>query len=204
MDWPKRLKIIKGVARGLFYLYEELPMLTLPHGHLKSANVLINDNYEPLLTDYALVPVVNQSHASEVMVAYKSPEVTATGKPSKKSDVWSLGILILEVLTGKFPATYLQKGKVGTDLAEWVSSVAKEEWTGEVFGSEMKMNTSGQGQMMKMLQIGLGCCEGNVEKRWEMKVALEKIEEIKERGEGDEEEDSSVLSEVELSSTKDS
>jgi serine/threonine protein kinase len=63
VHWAARLKIVKGVARALSYLYGELGMLTVPHGHLKSSNILLDGHYEPLLTDYALVPVTNQSHA---------------------------------------------------------------------------------------------------------------------------------------------
>ncbi|XP_073001526.1 pollen receptor-like kinase 4 [Typha latifolia] len=186
LDWPTRLKVIRGVARGLAYLYEELPMLTVPHGHLKSSNVLLDDSYEPLLMDYALVPLMNQSHASQVMVAYKSPECAQHGKPFKKSDVWSLGILILEVLTGKFPTNYLRQGRAETDLASWVNSVVREEWTGEVFDKEMKRTKNGEGEMLKMLQVGLGCCEVDVEKRWELNEAVRKIEDLKEKGSDDE------------------
>uniref|UniRef100_A0A0D3F1E2 Protein kinase domain-containing protein n=1 Tax=Oryza barthii TaxID=65489 RepID=A0A0D3F1E2_9ORYZ len=127
LDWGKRLRIIRGTARGLGHLYDELPMLTVPHGHLKSSNVLLDGDMEAVLSDYALVPVVTASAAAQVMVAYKAPEcvaAAAAGKPSKKSDVWSLGILILEVLTGKFPANYLRQGRQdNADLAGWVSSV---------------------------------------------------------------------------------
>ncbi|KAL2896701.1 hypothetical protein RDABS01_038485 [Bienertia sinuspersici] len=54
LRWSTRLKIIKGVARGLAYLFRELPQLHLPHGHLKSSNVLLDDNFEPLLSDMDL------------------------------------------------------------------------------------------------------------------------------------------------------
>lgn len=156
-------------------------MLTVPHGHLKSSNVLLDDSFEPILTDYALLPVMNRSHASQVMVAFKSPECAQHGKPSKKSDIWSFGILILEILTGKFPANYLRQGNAGTDLASWVNSVVREEWTGEVFDTAMKGTKNGEGEMLKLLQIGLGCCEADVERRWELGVVLNKIEELRER-----------------------
>uniref|UniRef100_A0A0E0LEC4 non-specific serine/threonine protein kinase n=1 Tax=Oryza punctata TaxID=4537 RepID=A0A0E0LEC4_ORYPU len=222
LDWPRRLKIIKGVARGLAHLYDELPMLTVPHGHLKSSNVLLDAAFEPILSDYALVPVITPHHAAQVrrlnndgdddraprrradtdwewfvlqvMVAYKSPECGETGRPSKKSDVWSLGILILEVLTGKFPANYHRQGRKGTDLAGWVHSVVREEWTGEVFDQEMRGTRGGEGEMVKLLKVGLGCCESDVDKRWDHREALARIEELRDRDPGAGAGDSSAAS----------
>ncbi|XP_015642413.2 pollen receptor-like kinase 5 [Oryza sativa Japonica Group] len=196
LDWPRRLKIIKGVTRGLAHLYDELPMLTVPHGHLKSSNVLLDAAFEPILSDYALVPVMTPRHAAQVMVAYKSPECGETGRPSKKSDVWSLGILILEVLTGKFPANYHRQGRTGTDLAGWVHSVVREEWTGEVFDQEMRGARGGEGEMVKLLKVGLGCCESDVDKRWDLRDALARIEELRERDAGAGADDSSAASSV--------
>ncbi|WOG85751.1 hypothetical protein DCAR_0104944 [Daucus carota subsp. sativus] len=182
LDWPTRLRIIKGVGKGLNYLYKAFPSLALPHGHLKSSNVLLDETFVPLLSDYALVPVINKEHAYQFMVAYKSPELAQNNRLTRKTDVWCLGILILEMLTGKFPANYLKQGKGGNaDLASWVNSVVREEWTGEVFDKDMKGTANGQGEMLKLLKIGMCCCEWNVEKRWDLKEALEKINELKER-----------------------
>ncbi|XP_057968218.1 pollen receptor-like kinase 4 [Malania oleifera] len=187
LEWPARLKIIKGVVKGMAYLYSELPSLMLPHGHLKSSNVLLNEFMEPLLTDYALVPLINAEDAQQLMVAYKSPEYAQLGRTLKKTDVWSLGILILEVLTGKFPAIYLtQGGASGTDLTSWVESIAREESAAEVFDKEMGDTKNAEGEMKKLLKIGLACCEEDVERRWELREAVEKVEELKERDYEDE------------------
>ncbi|KAM3281733.1 pollen receptor-like kinase 2 [Capsicum chacoense] len=197
LDWPTRLKIIKGVAKGLLYLYNELPSLTAPHGHLKSSNVLLNESYEPLLTDYALLPVVNLEHAQEHMIAYKSPEFKHSGRITRKNDVWTLGILILEIITGKFPSNFLQQGKGSdTDLATWVRSVVNEDMSDvEVFEKDMRGTKNAEGEMMKLLNIGLGCCNLDIDKRFDMKEAMERIEEVKER-DGDDDFYSSYASEA--------
>nr|XP_043629189.1 pollen receptor-like kinase 4 [Erigeron canadensis] len=195
LDWPTRLNIIKGVTQGLDYLYKQLSHLSIPHGHLKSSNVLLDKAFNPLLADYALVPVVNRHHARDFMVAYKSPEFTYHDRITNKTDVWCLGILILEMLTGKFPANYLKQGKGGSsDLETWVNSVVREEWTGEVFDKDMKGTRNSEGEMFKLLKIGMSCCEWNIERRWDLKMAVEKIGELKEKG-SDEESSSCVSDE---------
>ncbi|KAJ3676820.1 hypothetical protein LUZ60_002544 [Juncus effusus] len=184
LDWTVRLKIVKGVAQGLAYLYEQLSVLQVPHGHLKSSNVLLGCYFEPLLSDYALVPVVNQSHATNAMAAFRSPERRLTGRPSKKSDVWCLGHLILEILTGKpgIPNndTSVHKGQVH-DLSLWVISVPKEEWVEKVIDGDLAraLNGSPDLETVKILmEIGLACCEPDMDKRCEMKEAVDKIEEL--------------------------
>lgn len=156
--------------------------MSLPHGHLKSSNVLLDANYEPLLSDYALAPVINKDHAHQYMAAYKSPESTQTTRLTRKTDVWCLGILILELLTGRFPANYLKKGRgPSSDLDTWVKSVVKEEWTGEVFDKDMNVGRQFEGQMLRLLKIGMSCCEWNVERRCDLSEAVERIEELNER-----------------------
>ncbi|POO03870.1 Tyrosine-protein kinase [Trema orientale] len=198
LDWPTRLNIIKGVSRGLAYLYKEFPDVALPHGHLKSSNVLLGRNLTPILAEYALLPLTNKDHAHQFMAAFKSPEFSSDRRQravSRKTDVWSLGILILEILTGKFPENYLKaadgKRSAATgDLAAWVNSVVREEWTGEVFDKEMRVSTkSGEGEMLKLLKIGMSCCERRAERRLDWKEAAERIEELRERDTAEEEED---------------
>ncbi|KMT17646.1 hypothetical protein BVRB_2g035950 [Beta vulgaris subsp. vulgaris] len=174
LDWPTRLKVIKGVAKGLSYLYKELACLVAPHGHLKSSNVLLDASFEPILSDYALIPIINQESVQEMMVAYKSPEYFNNGRVTKKTDVWSLGILIIEVLTGKFPASYLQQG-TEVDMTIWVRSVINEG-----FDKSMGQTRNCEGEMQKLLDIGMACCESNVDKRLDIKEACDRIEEVRE------------------------
>ncbi|PKI74481.1 pollen receptor-like kinase 4 [Punica granatum] len=179
LDWKTRLHIIKGVARGLAYLYTEFPSLLIPHGHLKSSNVLLDDFYEPLLTDYALAPVTNPEHSRQLLVAYKSPECTLPqGHVNKKTDIWSLGTLILEMLTGRFPVSYIAHDK-DADLATWVMSTVNDERTSAVFDKEMRGTKNCKGEMIKLLKIGLSCCERDEERRLSISEVVGKIEELR-------------------------
>ncbi|XP_047339748.1 pollen receptor-like kinase 4 [Impatiens glandulifera] len=187
LNWPTRLKIVKGMAKGLAYLHAELPSLSVAHGHLKSSNVLLNDSFEPMLMDYALVPAVNPDQAPHLLVAYKSPEYAEHGRITKQTDVWSLGILILEILTGKFPANNMTQGKSGNhhaELTNWVSSIKRqsENSTAKLFDPDMKATAEEEKEMMKLLIIGANCCETDAGKRSELKDVILKIEEIKDRG----------------------
>ncbi|MED6130553.1 hypothetical protein PIB30_002148 [Stylosanthes scabra] len=176
LDWSTRLKIIKGVARGLAYLYREFPDQKLPHGHLKSSNVLLDYTYKPLLTEYQLVPTINKSHAQQFMAAFKSPEASQHDNPGHKTDVWCLGILILELLTGKFPADYARHGKgASEELETWVKSIA----SGEVLDKDMVGGSNCQGEMLKMLRIGMGCCEWDEGSRLDWNEAVAMIEECR-------------------------
>ncbi|RID62604.1 hypothetical protein BRARA_E01666 [Brassica rapa] len=189
LDWITRLKIIKGVAKGLYYLFNELPTLTIPHGHIKSSNVVLDESLEPLLTDYALRPVMGSEHAHNFMTAYKTPEYgPAKGQVlTKKTDVWCLGVLILEVLTGRFPENYLSQGyDPNMSLVTWVSDMVKEKKTGDVFDTEMEGKKNCKGEMINLLKIGLRCCEEKEERRMEMREAVEMIEMLRE-GESDDE-----------------
>ncbi|KAL0462838.1 UNVERIFIED_CONTAM: Pollen receptor-like kinase [Sesamum latifolium] len=184
LSWAKRLKIIKGVAKGLAYLHAELPSLTVPHAHLKSSNVLLDNNFNPLLMDYTLVPVVNPGQVHQILVAYKSPEYTKTGRTFKKTDVWCLGVLILETLTGKFViAQGYGQGQNGADLIAWINAIVQEASSNsaQVFDKEMEISTERcRPEMEKLLQIGITCCQEDHETRWDLEEALYQIEQVQE------------------------
>lgn len=131
------------------------------------------------MTDYALLPAINLDHAEHLMMAYKSPEYAKTRRITKKTDVWSLGILILEILTGKFPENYLtQRYDPGANLASWVNEMIKEKRTSQVFDEEMLGVKNSKGELLKLLKIGVSCCEEDVERRLDLNEAVQKIEEL--------------------------
>ncbi|KAG6586502.1 Pollen receptor-like kinase 3, partial [Cucurbita argyrosperma subsp. sororia] len=178
LNWATRLKIVKGVARGLGFLHSEFATYDLPHGNLKSSNILLSDTYEPLLSDYAFHPLINPNNATEAMFAYKSPEYAQRQEVSPKSDVYCLGIIILEILTGKFPSQYLSNGKGGTDVVQWVSSAVAEKREAELIDPEIANDANAVSRMVELLRIGADCTQSNPQQRPEMKEAIRRIEEI--------------------------
>ncbi|KAA8534756.1 hypothetical protein F0562_029802 [Nyssa sinensis] len=179
LNWPTRLKIIQGIACGMGFLHSEFASYQLPHGNLKSSNVLLDSNYKPLLSDYAFYPLINHTSASQSMFAFKSPEAILYQQVSPKSDVYCLGIIILEIITGKFPSQYLNNQKGGTDVVQWVKSALSEKRERELIDPEIASATNSLGQMEKLLRIGASCTEGNPDLRIDMKEAARRIEEIK-------------------------
>ncbi|CAH9118756.1 unnamed protein product [Cuscuta europaea] len=185
LDWPTRLKIVKGVVRGLTYLHVELPSLVTPHGHLKSSNVLLDNSFNPILMDYTLVPVLNSDQLQNIIIVYKSPEYARQGRTTKKTDVWTLGILILEIMSGRFPTSYLmQCPGYGSELASWIDSISvglDNEQSNLIFDKEMGDTRGNYGEMRKLIEIGLACCQEDLDKRWDLKKVSEEVEKLKER-----------------------
>ncbi|KAK9275619.1 hypothetical protein L1049_022886 [Liquidambar formosana] len=160
------------------FLHSEFASSDLPHGNLKSSNVLLGTNYEPLIADYAFYPLINTTQASQALFAFKSPEYIQYQQVSVKSDVYCLGIIILEILTGKFPSQYLNNGKGGIDVVQWVQSAISEMTEAEVIDPEIASSTNSLDQMVQLLRIGAACTESNPETRLDMKGAIWRIERI--------------------------
>ncbi|KAH6781254.1 hypothetical protein C2S51_006547 [Perilla frutescens var. frutescens] len=182
LNWPKRLRIIKGISRGLAYLHAELSSLDLPHGNLKSSNVLLSEENEPQLTDYGLCSVISGSFAAQTLAAYKAPEAILDHDISPKCDIYCLGVIILEVLTGKFPSQFLNNGEGGVDIVQWVRSAIAGGKEADLFDRYIEQTEKSRDEMEQLLWIGAACTESNPEQRLDMAEALRRIEEITAEG----------------------
>nr|GMC76161.1 pollen receptor-like kinase 3 [Ipomoea batatas] len=179
LNWPTRLKIIKGVANGMGFLHKEFAALEVPHGNLKSSNILLAANNEPVLTDYAYHPLINNTATGQQMFAYKAPEGVQHQQVSPKSDVYCLGVIILEIISGKFPSQYLSNQNGGTDVVQWVRQAIANKRELEVIDPEIAIATNSLPQMEKLVHIGAACTENDLINRIDMKEAIKRIEEVK-------------------------
>ncbi|KAH9304251.1 hypothetical protein KI387_008655, partial [Taxus chinensis] len=110
MDWPSRLKIALGTAKGLAYLHSG-PTTSTPiiHRDFKSSNILLDADFEPRISDFGLaklMPFGDEVYVSTRVLGtfgYFDPEYTATGKLTLQSDVYAFGVVLLELLTGRRP-----------------------------------------------------------------------------------------------------
>ncbi|KAK4427415.1 Pollen receptor-like kinase [Sesamum alatum] len=178
LTWPVRFKIIQGIARGLGYLHTELSTHELPHGDLKSSNVLLTRDYEPLLSDYGFCPLISSSQAAEALSAYKSPEAALNLHVSPKSDVFCLGVMILEILSGKFPCQFLLNAQGGTDLVQWIRSAIQEGREADLLDPDIANAKNFQSGMVQLLHIGAACTETNPDRRLDLREAIRRIDDI--------------------------
>jgi hypothetical protein len=175
LDWPARLKVAVGVARGTAFLHTALAGHEVPHGNLKSANILLAPDFEPLLVDFGFSGLVDHSTS---MFAYRAPECVAGHAASAKADVYCLGVVLLELLTGKFPAQYLHNAKGGTDLVMWATSAMADGYERDLFDPAIVSSWKfALPDMARLMRVAVDCVEADPEKRPDMKQAAARVEE---------------------------
>ncbi|KAL6123897.1 hypothetical protein ACLB2K_076414 [Fragaria x ananassa] len=124
LPWVTRVKIAQDAARGLAYLHEEMEFQII-FRDFKSSNILLDEHWNAKLSDFGLArlgPSDGVSHVSTAVVGtvgYAAPEYIQTGHLTSKSDVWSYGIFIYELITGRRPVDR-NRPKNEQKLLEWV------------------------------------------------------------------------------------
>lgn len=124
LPWKTRLEIVLGAAQGLSYLHEELEIQVI-YRDFKSSNVLLDEDFKPKLSDFGLAregPVAGDTHVSTAVMGtygYAAPDYIETGHLTAKSDVWSFGVVLYEILTGR-RSMERNRPKTEKKLLEWV------------------------------------------------------------------------------------
>ncbi|MED6109032.1 hypothetical protein PIB30_029881 [Stylosanthes scabra] len=165
LHWTSCLKIAEDVAQGLSYIHQAWRLV---HGNLKSSNVLLGPDFEACITDYCLTLLANPSsfHEDAESAAYRAPETrNPKHQPTPKSDVYSYGVLLMELLTGKSPSEI--PFLVPSDMLSWVRSIRDD-------------NGGDDSRMDMLLQVATTCSLTSPEQRPTMWQVLKMLQEIKE------------------------
>nr|CAB3473529.1 unnamed protein product [Digitaria exilis] len=174
LDWDARMRSALSAARGLAHLHTA----NLVHGNVKASNVLLRPDADAAaLSDFSLHQLFAPS--STRAGGYRAPEVVDSRRLTFKSDVYSLGVLLLELLTGKSPSHASLEGDSTLDLPRWVQSVVREEWTAEVFDVELvRLGASAEEEMVALLQVAMACVATVPDARPDAPDVVRMIEEI--------------------------
>ncbi|XP_055820810.1 LRR receptor-like serine/threonine-protein kinase FEI 1 [Solanum dulcamara] len=135
LDWGARLTVIMGAAKGLAYLHHDCSPRVI-HRDIKSSNILLDGNFEARVSDFGLAKLLGdeESHITTIVAGtfgYLAPEYMQSGRATEKTDVYSFGVLVLEVISGKRPtdASYIEKG---FNIVGWLNYLASENRRTEI------------------------------------------------------------------------
>lgn len=172
------MRIAIGITKGICFLHSKENII---HGNLTSSNILLDEQNNPTIADVGLSRLMTSAGNTNVIatagtLGYRAPELSKIKNASTKTDVYSVGVIILELLTGKSPSGATD----GLDLPQWVASIVKEEWTNEVFDVELMRDAPNIGdELLNTLKLALHCVDPTPTARPEAEQVLQKLEEIK-------------------------
>ncbi|PKU80649.1 proline-rich receptor-like protein kinase PERK1 [Dendrobium catenatum] len=181
MSWPTRLKIALGSAKGLAYLHEYCNPKII-HRDIKAANILLDYNFEAKVADFGLAKFApdKSTHVSTRVMGtfgYLAPEYASSGKLTDKSDVYSYGVMLLELITGKQPvdAAVSLDGSL-VDWARPLMTRAMEDGYYVDFSDPRLGRNYNNKEMKQMIACAAACVRHSARRRPRMSMVLRALE----------------------------
>ncbi|KAF3535545.1 hypothetical protein F2Q69_00020471 [Brassica cretica] len=167
IDWKQRFEIITGIARGLLYLHEDAPNCII-HRDIKAGNILLDEKWVPKIADFGMARLYQEdaTHVNTRVAGtngYMAPEYVMHGVLSVKADVFSFGVVVLELISGQKNSSFSMRHPDQT-LLEWAYKLYKKGRTNEILDQEIAASADPE-QVRLCVQIGLLCVQGDPHQR---------------------------------------
>ncbi|KAL4025244.1 hypothetical protein IC575_013624 [Cucumis melo] len=174
LDWKRRVNIAIGAAEGLSYLHHEAQPHII-HRDIKASNVLLNSDFEAKVADFGFAKLIPDgvSHLTTRVkgtLGYLAPEYAMWGKVAESCDVYSFGILLLEIVSGRKPLEKLPNG-TKRDIVQWATPYAQTEDFDQIADPRLNQNFDVH-DLKSIVTIALRCTDGNAESRPSMKQVV--------------------------------
>lgn len=178
LSWDIRMNIVLGTAKGITYLHEGLEPKVV-HRDIKSSNILLDKRWNPKVSDFGLAKLLGSDNnyvTTRVMgtFGYVAPEYASTGMLNERSDVYSFGILIMEIISGRSPVDYARApGEV--NLVEWLKNMVSNRDYEAVLDPKLPEKPTSKA-LKKALLVALRCVDPDSQKRPKMGHVIHMLE----------------------------